>query len=62
MSYSVTEPSDRQKWFAGLLVILYALITMLPLLWIIATGFKSRRGRHRLSAQGAVSSRRSKAT
>ena len=41
MSYSVTEPSNRQKWIAGGLVISYALLTMLPLLWIIATGFKS---------------------
>lgn len=41
MSFSVTEPSARQKWFAGILVIGYALITMLPLLWIVATGFKS---------------------
>lgn len=41
MSYSITEPSSRQKWTAGTLVIAYALITMLPLLWIIATGFKS---------------------
>jgi multiple sugar transport system permease protein len=41
MSFSVTEPSQRQKWFAGILVVGYALITMLPLLWIIATGFKS---------------------
>jgi multiple sugar transport system permease protein len=40
-SYSITEPSRRQKWFAGLLVILYALITITPLVWIIATGFKS---------------------
>lgn len=41
MSFSVTEPSQRQKWVAGILVIGYALITMLPLLWIVATGFKS---------------------
>ncbi|MEM5470394.1 carbohydrate ABC transporter permease [Hoeflea sp. AS60] len=41
MSFSVTEPSARQKWFAGIMVIGYALITMLPLLWIVATGFKS---------------------
>jgi multiple sugar transport system permease protein len=41
MSFSVTEPSARQKWFAGILVIGYALITLLPLFWIIATGFKS---------------------
>jgi len=40
-SYSITEPSKRQKWIAGALVILYAVITLLPLLWIVATGFKS---------------------
>ena len=39
--FSVTEPSKRQKWLAGLLVITYALVTIMPLLWIIATGFKS---------------------
>ncbi len=39
--YSVTEPTRRQKWTAGILVAAYALITMLPLVWIIATGFKS---------------------
>jgi len=41
MSFSVTEPSARQKWIAGVLVIGYTLITLLPLVWIIATGFKS---------------------
>jgi len=41
MSNSVTEPSVRTKWTAGTLVILYAVITLLPLVWIIATGFKS---------------------
>jgi len=40
-SYSITEPSPRQKWVAGSLVVLYAVVTLLPLLWIIATGFKS---------------------
>lgn len=39
--YSITEPSKRQKWVAGLLVMTYALVTLLPLLWVIATGFKS---------------------
>ncbi|MEO1920134.1 MAG: carbohydrate ABC transporter permease [Paracoccaceae bacterium] len=39
--FSVTEPSKRQKWFAGILVITYAMVTLMPLLWIIATGFKS---------------------
>ncbi len=41
MSFSVTEPSVRQKWFASILVISYAFITLLPLAWIVATGFKS---------------------
>lgn len=41
MSFSVTEPSNRTKWIAGVLVIGYAVITLIPLLWIIATGFKS---------------------
>jgi len=40
-SYSVNEPSNRTKWFAGTLVILYALVTMIPLVWIAITGFKS---------------------
>ncbi|MEM1364443.1 MAG: carbohydrate ABC transporter permease [Pseudomonadota bacterium] len=38
--YSITEPSNRQKWVAGGLVIAYALITILPLVWIFATSFK----------------------
>ena len=37
----VTEPSNKTKWFAGAVVVLYAVVTLLPLLWIIATGFKS---------------------
>ncbi|MEQ9242375.1 MAG: carbohydrate ABC transporter permease [Roseovarius indicus] len=40
-SYSITEATGRQKWVAGVLVIGYALITLMPLLWILATGFKS---------------------
>jgi multiple sugar transport system permease protein len=40
-SYSVTAPSNRQKWTAGILVVGYALITLMPLVWILATGFKS---------------------
>ena len=40
--FSVTEPSKRQKWVAGTLVVTYALITILPLLWIISTGFKTQ--------------------
>lgn len=41
MSYLATEPSNRTKWMAGTLVIIYAVITLMPLFWIIATGFKS---------------------
>ena len=44
MSFSVTEPSQRTKWFAGILVIGYAIITLVPLLWIIATGFNAEKG------------------
>ncbi len=40
-AHSITEPSFGQKWLAGILVAAYAIITLLPLLWIIATGFKS---------------------
>ncbi len=41
MSYSITEPSSGQKWLAGTLVIMYALITIMPLIWVSITGFKS---------------------
>jgi multiple sugar transport system permease protein len=40
-SASVTGPTTRLKWIAGLLVVAYALITLMPLLWIMATGFKT---------------------
>ena len=39
--HSVTEPTRRQKWIAAALVIAYTVITLIPLLWIISTGFKS---------------------
>ena len=38
---SVTGPSARLKWIAGVMVVVYAVVTLMPLLWIIATGFKS---------------------
>ena len=41
MSFSIADPSKTTKWVAGLAVIGYALITIAPLLWIIATGFKT---------------------
>ena len=40
-AHSITETSARVKWVAGSLVILYALITMIPLAWIFITGFKT---------------------
>lgn len=33
--------SKRTRWIAGLLVVGYALVTMIPLVWIVLTGFKS---------------------
>jgi multiple sugar transport system permease protein len=39
--YSATAPSRLQKWIAGILVVAYGLVTILPLIWIVATGFKT---------------------
>ena len=41
MSFSVTETSSRVKWISGTLVVTYALITMIPLVWIMMTSFKT---------------------
>jgi multiple sugar transport system permease protein len=40
-AHSITEPTARAKWISGTLVILYALVTIAPLVWIIASGFKT---------------------
>jgi multiple sugar transport system permease protein len=40
-AYSVTEPSKASKWAAAALVTLYTIITLLPLVWIISTSFKT---------------------
>jgi multiple sugar transport system permease protein len=40
-SRSATEPSAAAKWIAGILVVGYALIAMIPLVWIFLTGFKT---------------------
>ena len=41
-AHSVVEPTGADaKRIAGALVIVYALITMVPLLWIVATSFKT---------------------
>ncbi len=40
-AHSVVEPSAVSKRVAGALVIAYALITMIPLVWIVLTSFKT---------------------
>jgi multiple sugar transport system permease protein len=37
-----SEPSPLVRWLAGAVVILYAIVTILPLVWIRATAFKSQ--------------------
>ena len=38
---SISEPTRQFKWIAAILVAFYCLVTIMPLLWIVATGFKS---------------------
>ena len=40
-AHSVVEPSPSTRRLAGSLVVLYAVITMIPLVWIVLTSFKS---------------------
>jgi multiple sugar transport system permease protein len=40
-AHSVVEPSARSRSIAGLLVVLYALLSVVPLIWIFLTAFKS---------------------
>ncbi len=40
-AHSIVEPSGRAKTVAATLVIAYAVISMIPLAWILLTGFKS---------------------
>jgi len=40
-AHSVVEPSQTTKYVAGTIVIIYALITMVPLAWIFLTSIKS---------------------
>jgi multiple sugar transport system permease protein len=40
-AHSVVEPTGRVKFVAGALVVLYALVTMIPLVWIGLTSIKS---------------------
>jgi multiple sugar transport system permease protein len=41
VAHSVVTPGRRAKWIAGVLVIAYALISMIPLFWIVITGLKT---------------------
>ncbi|MEY4882263.1 MAG: hypothetical protein RIS34_117 [Pseudomonadota bacterium] len=40
-AHSVVEPTASTRWGAGVLVAMYAIIAIMPLIWIILTGFKS---------------------
>ena len=40
-AHSVVEPRAATRWAAGFLVALYALVTIIPLAWIILTSVKS---------------------
>jgi multiple sugar transport system permease protein len=40
-AHSVVEPSPWTKRLAGALVVTYAVLSMVPLLWIVMTGFKT---------------------
>ena len=41
IAHSVVEPSGRSKGVAGTVIVLYAAISMVPLVWIFLTAFKS---------------------
>ena len=41
-AHSVVEPTARTRVVAGVLVALYAFITIVPLAWIFMTGFKTQ--------------------
>src|SRR3989440_12991345 len=40
-AHSIVEPTAGTRRFAGSLVMLYAVVTMIPLIWIVLTAFKS---------------------
>lgn len=40
-AHSVVAPTARAQWVAGILVTLYAVVTMVPLVWIVLTSFKT---------------------
>src|SRR5207244_12251803 len=40
-AHSVVQPSPISRRIAGVIVVAYAVITMVPLVWIFLTGFKT---------------------
>jgi multiple sugar transport system permease protein len=40
-AHSVVEAGARTKWVSGVLVVVYALVTITPLVWIFLTSFKT---------------------
>jgi multiple sugar transport system permease protein len=39
--HSALEPTPRAKWFAGTLVVVYAVLSLIPLVWIFMTSFRT---------------------
>ena len=35
------EPSAKAKWFAGIVVIFYCTVSLIPLVWILMTSFRT---------------------
>ena len=52
--HSVVEPVARSKRIAGAIVILYAVVSMVPLVWIFLTELQVAARFDRLSAQGVL--------
>ncbi len=40
-AHSVVDATTRTKWISGVIVVIYALVTITPLLWIFLTSFKT---------------------
>lgn len=40
-AHSVVEPGPRARWLAGSVVVVYALASLIPLIWILLTSIKS---------------------
>ncbi len=40
-AHSVVAPSSASRWIAGIIVVTYAVVAMIPLVWIVLTSFKT---------------------